>query len=360
MEAPAYKANTPQVIAFDTLRSRRFDFDTLSCRFLDELDRKDSTQRGYRSYLAQFSTWMKDNGIERPSRDDLKAYRDHLAESDLAVGTQSQYLRAVVQFFRWATAEGLYPSIASNIHGLKVRQDQHKKDALTPDAVQKIESLIDTSTLDGKRLLAIVRLATVCGLRTVEISRANVSDVETVDGKPFLYIQRKGHDDKDGRVFLFPEVYSALTDYLQARTDDYTTKSPLFVSTSNRSKGKRLSTKSISTMGKAAMVAAGYDSERLTFHSYRHTAATAAFQAGCSLYEVQQAQGHANPATTEIYIHESDSALSEVKVRTAIYDQLHGNGEDVSKRNRAIELIQALESSDLDEAIAYLESLSAM
>jgi site-specific recombinase XerD len=51
------------------------------------------------------------------------------------------------------------------------------------------------------------------------------------------------------------------------------------------------------------MRAAGFDSERLTSHSLRHTAITWSLQAGATLQEVQQFARHSSINTTQIYAH---------------------------------------------------------
>lgn len=51
------------------------------------------------------------------------------------------------------------------------------------------------------------------------------------------------------------------------------------------------------------MKAAGYDSNRLTAHSCRHTAATLNLLAGASIQETQQLLRHSNINTTMIYLH---------------------------------------------------------
>ena len=99
---------------------------------------------------------------------------------------------------------------------------------------------------------------------------------------------------------------------------------PLFASLSNNSKGGRMSTRSISGTVKTALVKAGYDSDRLTAHSLRATAATAAFEAGLTLFEVQQLMGHCDPATTEIYIKDQNQLSIEKKGRIAIDQYLKG------------------------------------
>ena len=288
--------------------------------FIDYTDRKDTTVKGYITCIRQFARWMDENGIQTPTRDDIKAYRDHLRVSGLAVGTQSQYLRAVKHFFKWTAAEGLFPNIADNVHGAKIRHNVHKKDSLGRGDVAKIAGTIDRSDVQGKRLYAIFLLCVIDGLRTIEIHRADVGDLKTIGGARYLYLQGKGHDDKDAPVLLLKEVSDAIDDYLTARTDKYTSKSPLFTSTSNRSRGGRIATTTISAILKEMLVNAGYDSDRITAHSLRHTSGTGAHKAGIDLYGVQHLMRHCDPATSEIYIHDDDHKAAEEKGRRAIYD----------------------------------------
>ena len=315
---PLFMAQSSQVPAFN---SNLFE------RFIDYTDRKPTTIKGYVTCIRQFVEWLDCNGITQPKREDIKAYRDHLTSSDLATGTQAQYLRAVKHFFKWTAAEGLYPNVADNIHGAKVRHDIHKKDALQREDVARIADTIDRSDEQGKRLYAMYLLCVICGLRTIEIHRADVGDLKTVGGTTYLYLQGKGHDDKDAPVMLIPEVHEAITDYLQNRKAEVTPKSPLFTSTSNRhgydKNGKptnRIASTTISTMLKNMLVQAGYDSDRLTAHSLRHTSGTGAHKAGIDLYGVQHLMRHCDPATSEIYIHDDDHKAAEAKGRKGIYD----------------------------------------
>lgn len=72
-----------------------------------------------------------------------------------------------------------------------------------------------------------------------------------------------------------------------------------------------MSTRSISGIIKARLRSAGYDSERLTAHSLRHTAVTLSLLGGNSLQEVQQFARHSNIATTQIYAHNLDRAKNK-------------------------------------------------
>lgn len=286
----------------------------LYAEYIAYIDRSEQTTRTYLNTLKVFATWCKDNGIDRPTRDDIISYRQYL-ERTRSASTVAQYLRSVCQFFRWTGAAGYYPNVAENVHAPKVRTNIHKRDALDPEDVTKIDEMLlariagaksATEDLQAKRTRAIFLLAVVAGLRTVEIHRANIRDLETRGGRggrAWLYIWGKGHAEPDERKPLARTVYAAIKAYLDARTDHMVQSSPLFVATGNRSGGKRIAATTISTMLKRTLQAAGYDSERLTAHSLRHTAGTAAFTVSSDLYAVQGYLRHKDPAVTEIYLH---------------------------------------------------------
>ncbi len=340
-------------------------------QFLAFIDRGAKTTQTYLTNLKQFAAWMKYQGVVQPVRDDVISFRDYLAAEHDAIkldacsasgwtyrtdnsgnhiritcrpNTIAQYLRSVCQFFKWTASSGLYPNIAENIHAPKIRHDAHKKEALSASDVLTIEQSItagaakkaeqaagamkdttgrlERATEQGKRLYAMYLLAVTAGLRTIELERANIKDLEVRNGVAVLYIWGKGHSEADQRKPLAPEVYAAIKDYLQSRSDRPTASSPLFVSTGNRSKGKRIAARTISTMLKEAMKAAGYDSERITAHSLRHTAGTAVMELSGDLYATQKYMRHTSPATTEIYLH-NDTERQETEIAARVYNYYH-------------------------------------
>lgn len=312
--------------------------------FVNYIDRSEQTTRTYITNLRQFIKWLSDNDISQPTRQDVILYRQYLT-AKCKPNTVKQYLQSVRQFFSWAAANGYYPDIAANVHAPKVRQDIHKRDALTAADVLNIEQSItahaeakatraadnakDTAgrinraTEQGKRLFAMYMLAVNAGLRTVEISRANIKDLEQKNGTAFIYIWGKGHTEADQKKPIAPQVYDALQDYINSRTDKPTQNSPLFVATGNRSGGKRLAPTTISTMLKRAMQQAGYNSDRLTAHSLRHTTGTIAQEITGDLFLTQQYMRHTDPKTTEIYLHVR-TEKQEMAIAQEIYNKCHG------------------------------------
>lgn len=344
-------ALTPSAAAITPVQDLRL---SVIDEFITTIDRTAQTEKTYANNVRQFVAFLRYQGIRRPARQDIIFYRQWLSGEHDAIQidpgpdgwvyrtdrtgcrytitckpyTVKQYLQTVRQLFAWTAAAGYYPNIAAGIHAPKVRQDVHKKDALRPADVLAIERHIMSdskmTTEQRLRLTAMYTLAVTAGLRTVELSRANIKDIETRGGRAVMYIWGKGHTEPDTAKPLAPEVYDAIREYLDARTDDPTKASPLFVSTGNRSGGKRIAPTTISKMLKHAMQAAGYDSERITAHTLRHTAGTAVMELTGNLYATQTYMRHASPATTEIYLH-VETEKAEARTADLLYQYYHAD-----------------------------------
>lgn len=274
-------------------------------RFISYLDVSPKSVTTYAGAVKQFGKWLSSNGITQPTRADILNYRDELLR-DHKPTTVQIYIVAVRLFFQWLEQEGIYPNVAQHIKGAKLNRD-HKKDYLTSAQVKKIMGDIDRSSAQGKRDYAVLALMFTGGLRTIEVSRANVEDLSTSGNSTILYIQGKGRTERTEYIKIPSEVEEAIRAYLNTRVS-VKGSDPLFASLSNNSKGNRLTTKSISRLVKSHFKDAGFNSDRLTAHSTRHTAVTLALLGGESLEEVQQFARHANITTTQIYAHNLERA----------------------------------------------------
>lgn len=285
----------------NAMMAQQMDSNELYKRFVLSLDAKDKTVKTYTTSLRQFFTWLSANGITQPRTEDVRAYRDYMAATHKPTTVQA-YIFAVRRFFDWTEAEGLYPNVAGKIKGARLNREP-KKDYLTSSQAKAVLAGMERETLQGKRNYAIVTLMLTGGLRDIEVCRANVEDLRTAGDNTVLYIQGKGRDEKAEYVIVPEQAERAVREYLKAR-GNADPAAPLFTSESNNSKGQRMTTRSISGVCKSAMVSAGYDSDRLTAHSLRHTAVTLALIAnGGNIQEAQQFARHANISTTQIYAH---------------------------------------------------------
>ncbi|MGQ7394034.1 tyrosine-type recombinase/integrase [Streptococcus suis] len=280
-------------------------YDTFE-RFISYLDASPKTIETYTKALRQFFNYIGVHGIRKPQREDVLAFRDDLKASGLKPTTVQNYITATRIFFKWTAQEGIYPNIAEHVKGAKLDKN-HKKDYLTSRQAKEVLAGVQTDSEEGLRNYAILSLMVTGGLRTIEVSRADVEDLRTVGESTVLYIQGKGREEKTEYIKISAPVEKAIRSYLKAR-ENVEEGQPLFTSTSNNSKGKRITTRTVSGVVKTALRNAGYDSARLTAHSLRHTAITLALLAGREITEVQQFARHANLNTTMIYNHALDQA----------------------------------------------------
>ena len=199
----------------------------------------------------------------------------------------------------------------------------------------------------------MILLSLTGGLRIIEMQRANIGDIQTIKGQRVLYIQGKGRDEKDEYIKLIPEVSEALEDYLKER-ETYKKTDPLFVGTGRRANGERLTIPSISRMIKNVFKDSGYDCDKLTAHSLRHTSNTLLFKSGADLYQVQQHARHSDPKTTEIYIHAVDREKD--RSEELIYNQIFNPQEkDIPKK--CYEAIQELPKEAQRQILDYIENI---
>lgn len=296
-----------EIITIDRGEIRPQDItEELYTRWTAYIDASDKTIQTYTRDLRRMFRYFAEHGIRQPQREDIISYRESLKAEGLKPTTVQNYITAARLFFQWTEQERIYPNVAEHIKGAKLSRE-HKKDYLTSKQVKNVLSGIDRSTPTGLRDYAILALTITGGLRTIEVSRADIGDLRTLGDDTVLYIQGKGREEKAEYVRVSPPVEKAIRDYLRTRKDT-DASAPLFSSTSNNSRGGRLSTRTISGICKGSMVEAGYNSERLTAHSLRHTAVTLSLLADKKLEEVQQFARHKNIATTLIYAHALDKA----------------------------------------------------
>lgn len=290
----------------------------LLVRWESYIDVAPKSKETYHKAIKQFLAYTHENGIAQPTRETIVEWRDSL-KADRKPTTIQTYLTAVKLFFRWLEQEGIYKNVADHVKGVKVSTG-HKKDYLTSKQSHKVLASIDTDTLKGLRDYAIVGLMLTTGVRTIEVTRADIADLRTVGDATVLFVQGKGKDEKADYVKLAPQVEDAIRAYIAARGVK-TESEPLFTSTSRNNYGERMTTRSIRAIAKSSMVEAGFNSDRLTAHSMRHTAGTLALLNGASIREVQQLLRHSNINTTMVYSHELDRARnnSEIKVANAIF-----------------------------------------
>ena len=262
------------------------------------------TAETYARAIKQYEAFLDDNGIDlmHTTRDTVVAYKKHIAAT-AKPATGNAYLTAVRRFYAYLESVKVYPNIAAGVKSFK-RTKNSPKNALSVEQAKDLLSM-DTSSLQGLRDYAIINLMTRRGLRCVEVARANVEDLQTINGEAVLKLQGKGASDKEQYVILRGECLKPINDYLAAR-GKVEASAPLFAAISNRNKGGRMTTRSISRLVTNELKAEGIKNPSITAHSLRHTAVTLSLLGGATAQETQQLARHASIETTFIYAHNLD------------------------------------------------------
>jgi len=266
--------------------------------FIQAQDVKESSRDTYKRTLRRFLSWIDKKGylLSEIARAELLQYKEELLSSGISSLTVGSYITSVRRFYEWAEANRFYPNVAKGIRTPK-RLQQFRKQPLLPSQATALLNYYQDKAL---RDFAIVNLLLRTGLRTIEVIRANVGDIVFKGSQRVLLVQGKGRDERDNFVVLTDKAYQPIAEYLATR-DRISSSEPLFTSTSNNSKGDRLTTRTISYIAKEGLKAIGLNERSFTAHSLRHTTAVNILRAGGSLETAQFTLRHSNPATTQIY-----------------------------------------------------------
>ena len=277
-----------------------------------------NTKKAYERQLRQFDKWMQ-KPWQAVSHRDIDRYKQHLKESNskrggpLSPGTINQALNTLKSFFKWLTVK----DYVTRNPTLTVEQVKEPPKAPADLAPVEVEALFDAMSFRGEsvvRDLAILH-ALDHGLRANEVSNLDIGDY---DRRRFDVKDAKW--GSDGKVPLKPEAVAAIDSYLTwlIQQGFLTTKeSPLFVSLSNNSRGRRLGYSGIYDLVKDLAAAVGL--EDVHPHRLRHTCATLLVLAGM---DTMLAKRMVRIRSDKVFSRYSDRAL-DIKMEEE-FNKLYG------------------------------------
>lgn len=283
--------------------------DEIISAFINSLDVAPGSRQTYSRAIKQFFNWIdaRNYQLSQLTRVEILEYKDYLLSGRTSLSAAA-YITAVKSFYIWAESTKQYQNIARDIK-LPKRKQTFKRQPILP---QQAGELLDYFESKGARDLAIAQLMLTTGLRTIEVIRANVEDIDIKHVQDpatkeivlarVLMVQGKGRDTKDDFVIIPDALNVYLQKYLSTRKKTAGC-SPLFVSQSNRCADQRLTTRTIRSIIKEGLKAIGIDHKDYTAHSCRHAAGTNILLNGGTIEQAQRTLRHANPSTTQIYTH---------------------------------------------------------
>lgn len=290
-------------------------------------DAASDTLNTYRRQVQQFVDWCDRQKIHpaQVTKDDIKHYRRWMVEKKkFKPATIALKLSVVKRFYQAALEQGLIAiNPAAGVKPPKEKRDPAERISYLEKAEveQFLEAIPQDGTLKAARDKALLAIMTLEGPRTVELHRANISDLVRQGGNMGIRVEGK----RNIRVVpLTPDIADLLMIYLEAREESGETlkpSSPLFIAVGNRAGGQRISRRGIRLIVDYYLQQTELKQtpgRTISAHSLRHTAGTLALRSGAELRQVQDLLGHADPRTTCIYAHIADRWLNNPALKLGI------------------------------------------
>jgi len=296
------KLNSKQIAASPNLRALVDDWqENLNLR-VEAQEIKSDTAITYTRGVMKFIDWI---GKVPAAPDTIRQWKADLLKKGNKTASVNSWLAGLRSFFGWLAEQGEIPFDPTQaIKGAKRRgaNQSHERELLTDREVLRLLAQPKRETFEGARDYAILCVMVYTAARGIELHRADLEDLRTMDSALVLKVQGKGRDEKGETLVLHWEAENAVRDWLALRGQE---AGALFISSSNKSKGKRLSRRAIREIVKGYMDAAGLHGNKTT-HSLRHTAITNAIRHGVPIQKVKGMSRHASLDTLMIYYHEVD------------------------------------------------------
>ena len=249
---------------------------------------------------------------------DVEQWRLSLREQNLADGTVYNRISALAQFFEYLRNEvgiikliPVNPAKVSLPKASKPFQSESVK-ALSREELARLLEVVANHTLDKQpvhlRDYAILQFYIATGRRRAEIINLRGNSIEVKDGRFLIKAKVKGG------FFLNFELddettKNALFDYLAAtnRTDIFGTDEPLWLrhdkgANSNKNSKKKKGLTSHGFVRRMDTYATKAGIRHFHIHRLRHTFAKIVSEYSESMAETQEALGHSNIKTTQIYV----------------------------------------------------------
>ncbi len=263
-----------------------------------------NTVAAYRRDLEDYFAFLESTAGPRG----VAEFVAHLAGRDLARSTRARRLAAVRGYHRFLIVEGLADEDPTVLVETPRRSRSLPK-ALTIDQVERLLEAPDRTTALGIRDTAILEFLYATGARATETITVGLTNLDLQAGT--LIVTGKGN--KQRLIPLGSHARTAIRDYLPIRLDllDERERSDvLFVN----ARGRRLTRQGLWEIVKRNGRRAGIDTDALSPHVLRHSAATHMVEGGADLRTVQEMLGHASISTTQVYTLVSPEHLNEVYV----------------------------------------------
>ena len=260
----------------------------------------------YERDLTDFLEYLDSSGICLTQADsvNISEYVIHLSKdkdfSDRSLARSISSLRGFLKFL--LEDDYIIPEMLEILEPVKLKKSLPV--FLTYDELQKLFSVVDTSTASGFRDRTMLEMFYSSGLRVSELVDLRIGNVF----RPQQLLRVFGKGSKERIVPYSDDAARYLHEYLDRMRHTLMKKGDFndYVFINNR--GSRLTRQGIWKKLKEFAALAGITKD-ISPHKLRHTFATHLLEGGADLRSVQMLLGHSSINTTEIYTHVEQEAI---------------------------------------------------
>ena len=260
----------------------------------------------YERDLTDFLEYLDSRGICLTQADsvNISEYVIHLSRdrdfSDRSLARSISSLRGFLKFL--LEDDYIIPEMLEILEPVKLKKSLPV--FLTYDELQKLFSVVDTSTASGFRDRTMLEMFYSSGLRVSELVDLRIGNVF----RPQQLLRVFGKGSKERIVPYSDDAARYLHEYLDRMRHTLMKKGDFndYVFINNR--GSRLTRQGIWKKLKEFAALAGITKD-ISPHKLRHTFATHLLEGGADLRSVQMLLGHSSINTTEIYTHVEQEAI---------------------------------------------------
>lgn len=271
-----------------------------------------NTISSYKRDLLEYIFSMENSEVDSIEKIDRSIILHHLhrmKEEGKSSRTIARHISSIRSFHQFLLREKVTTDDPT-VHLEMPKLDQKLPQILSISEIDKLISMPESSTQQGKRDIALLELLYGTGMRVSELIGLNVEDVHVSMG----FVRVFGKGGKERIIPLGGGAMKACTSYLREARPEFIAKTKGTEAFIVNMKGTRLTRQGCWKIIKGHALKAGIQKE-LTPHILRHSFATHLIENGADIRAVQEMLGHADISTTQIYTHVSKTRLKDVYVK---------------------------------------------
>lgn len=267
------------------------------------------------SYLRDTSDYLhflQTQNMASPVQADVAAvqrYTDALRDSQKSNATITRHVASVRCFYQYLMLSG--EAMENPARSIKVDKPAKKMpQILSGEEIDQLLSQPDPRTPKGCRDKAMLEVLYATGIRASELCHLDVEDVNLHTG----LLRCRG--ERGERVIpMYPEAVAAVSDYV------FRVRRMLVVPETGQALFTNLNGRRLTRQGFWKIVKRNAEEahilKEITPHTLRHSFALHLLENGADIKDIQQMMGHADIASTQVYMRMLNDHVTEV------YNQYH-------------------------------------